>query len=289
MLGRVRNAVVVAVCAAIFVAPSRAEAGDGKKLLPLLADTAEIVAVFDVADARDAAAFGTLLDSAPAKLAELLYALTAAGIDPREDVDTLVLGGHDEVYQIVLEGRFGKDQLAGIIGSGTAKKHRGVRYWTSSDGEVAVLGKRLVLSTPGEMTGVIDRHKKKGRSLARSPDAAAIRGAIGLVDPRHDVWLAVAGGPLPAGGGVEAMALGMTFSGDLQVEVHGRFSDATRVDELRATFDKMMPQVAQSLDQMGLDGVAASLAVEWNGEVVDAAATVPADELATVLQLLAMM
>jgi hypothetical protein len=284
----VRNAVVVAVCAAIFVAPSRAEAGDGKKLLPLLDETTQVVAVVDLADARDAESFGALLDGAPTKLADVLALLTAAGIDPRKDVDTLVLGGHREVYQIVLEGRFGKDQLAGMIGSATAKKHRGIRYWVTGDGEVAVLGKRLVLTTPGAMPGVIDRHKKKGRSLVKSPDAAAIRSAIALVDPRHDAWLAWA---MDSGSrsGLDALAFGVTFGADLTIEAHGRFSDADRAEELRATTAQDLPRVIQALEQAGLTGTGASLVVEWNGDVVDADATVPAAELATLLALVAMM
>ena len=288
MLGRVRKPLLVAAAfAVLFVVPARAEAGDGKKLLPLLAESAEVVAVFDIADARDAATFDALLDSAPAKLADFVAVLAARGLDVRQDLDTMVIAAHGETYQIVLEGRFSKDRLAAMVASSTAKKHRGVRYWTNTDGEVAQLGKRLVLTTAGEMTGVIDRHKKKGRSLMKSPDAAAIRAAIALVDQRHDVWFAAAGGFL--GGGLDSMAFGLSFGGDLTVEVRARLADPDQLDVMRASVDAAMPQVVQQLEQVGLKGLASSLVVEWDGPVVAADATVPADELTTLLGLAAMM
>lgn len=291
MLRRVRNPLLVAAaCSALLVVPARAEAGDGKKLLPLLADTTELVAVLDIADARDAATFDALLDNAPSKLADFLAVLTAAGLDARQDIDTMLIGGRGETYQVVLEGRFDKKKLVatGMIASSTVKKHRGVRYWSGADGDVMLLGKRLVLTTAGEMTGVIDRHKKKGRSLTRSPDAAAIREAIGLVDARHDVWFAAAGALL-ADDGVDAMGFGLTFGTDLTIEAKARIADAERADDMRAAADQGMPRLVQTLEQLGLEGLASSLVIEWDGPIVGAGATVPADELETLLRLAAML
>jgi hypothetical protein len=266
MLGRVRKPLVVAAaCAALFVLSARADAGDGKKLLPLLAE----------------------IDNAPAKLGDFLAVLRAKGLDPKQDLDTMVLAGAGEVYQIVLEGRFTKDQLAAMVATSTAKKHRGVKYWSGADGEITQLGKRLVLTTPGEMTGVIDRYKKKGRSLMRSPDAAAIRGAIALVDQRHDVWFAAAGGFL--GDSLDAMGFGVTFGAELDLEVQARIADAERVEDLRLTVEQGMPRLVQTLEQLGLKGFASSMVIEWDGAVVAAGATVPADELETLLRLAAMM
>jgi len=280
---------VAAACVVLFVVPARAEAGDGKKLLPLLSERAEMVALFDIADARDAATFDTLLDNAPAKLADLVARLTAAGLDARQDVDTMLIASHGEAYQVVLEGRIGKDQLAGLVAGGSVEKHRGVRYWAGPDTEVAMLGKRLVLTSSGEMTGVIDRHKKKGRSLMKSPDAAAIRGLIALIDARHDVWIAAFGSAVGSSDTIEGMALGMTFGADLAVEVRAQLADTGQLDMMKAALDAALPQLVQQLEQVGLKGFASSLVVEWDGPVVAAGATVPADELAMLLGLAAMM
>ena len=290
MLGRVRNlALAIAVVAALLV-PSRADAGDGKKVLPLLADTVELVAVLDVADARDAATFDALVTSAPAKLADVLAMLAAVGIDARQDVDTIVMGGHGDVYQLVLEGRFDKDQLGQLATGGTAARHRGVRYLSGGDTEAALLGKRLVITSAGEMTGVIDRHKKKGRSLTRAQGAAPMRKAIALVDQRHDLWFAATSDGLGGGSAeIDAVGVGATFGADLTVEVRIRVADVDRIEQMRRTVEQAMPQLTRELEKMGLSGMAGSLVFEWEGTIVEASATLPTDELTTVLGMLAML
>lgn len=283
--------VVVVACAALFVLPAPAEAGDGKKLFSLLGEDVEAVMVIDVADARDSTTFDALIDSAPSKLAELLAHLDEVGVDARRDVDTIVVAGHAESFVVVLEGRFTKDQLAPFKTASTVHKHRGITYWANDRGELAMLGKRLVMASPGELEGVIDRHKKKGTSLVKSSKAAGVRAGIALVDQRHDFWIVMTGAKVGGAGsmGIEAVSFAGTFGDSLVLEIRGEVADPDQVALLTQGLDQAMPQVLQSLEQLGLKSMASSFALEWDGQVFDVGATVPADELRTLLGLLAMM
>jgi hypothetical protein len=276
-----------AACAALLAAPGRADAGDGKNLLPLLADDVEMVAVVDLADARDGATFETVVAALPASLTELVSHLNGSGIDLRQDVDTLLVAGAKPTYVSVLEGRFSADQLRKLK-TGVAKKHRGIRYWVDGDTELAVLGKRLVVATGGQMKAVIDRHKKK---RARS-SAGALRDGLAVVDTRHDLWVVMSGAALAERSGqlgLDYLGFGATFGTDLVLEVRAAVGDADRRALIARTIEQAMPQLVAGLEQLGLASLAASLTVEWDDQVLDVGATVSAAELSTLLGLVAAM
>jgi hypothetical protein len=292
MLGRVRKPLLVAAaCAVLFVVPARAEAGDGQKALHLLAADADVVAVIDVADARDSATFATLLDAGGEALDELRAGLGGVGIDLAKDLDTIVIARDSAGLVTVLEGSFTKAQLAAVAARGEARKHRSVKYRADNDGEVALLGKRLVMTTPGLMKGVIDRHKKKGASLVKSPDGAAMRAAIALVDSRRDLWMAMRGDALGGAGGAgfDAVTFAATFEAELTIESRSKVVDADRKSLLETLTGQYLPQMLQYLEQFGLGTLASSLVVEWDDLVLELRATATNDELKTLLGLLKTM
>jgi hypothetical protein len=292
MLVRVRNPLVVAAaCAVLFIAPARADAGNGQKALHLLGPDVQVVAVIDVADARDAAAFTTLLDASGDAVAELRAGLDPLGIDLVQDLDTIVMGRDAAGMVTVIEGGFTRTQLAAIAARGEAKKHRGVRYRADATSDLAVLGKRVVLTSPGLMKGVIDRHKKKGASLLKSPDAAAMRAAIALVDARRDLWIAMTGEQLGRADdvGFDAVTVAATFEADLTIESRSKVTDADKQALIEALTTQYLPQMVQGLEQLGLTSLASSLTVEWDDLVLELRATATSGELQTLIGLLKMI
>jgi hypothetical protein len=158
--------------AAIFVAATMASAAaaPGDKLLALVGEDADTVSVFDVDGARDAPSFAALLAAAGDTA---LATVPALGVDLGRDVDRVLFAGTFDDWFVVVDGRFGKKVKAALAKRGEARKHRGVRYWVDGLDAAALVGKRLVLASEAEMVRVIDRHKTKATSLARSRQAGA--------------------------------------------------------------------------------------------------------------------
>jgi hypothetical protein len=145
----------------------------------------------------------------------------------------------------------------------------------------------MVVTQPGLMKGVIDRHKKKGKPLTRSARAAPLREAIAMTDTRHDVWL-VAGpeilgersdGPVQA----DVMSVAASLRKDVTIEARARLGDERAAQQAQELLGQSMGQVRQMLQQAGLSGTAASLAIGHDGRVLDVRATIPQAELATLL------
>lgn len=177
-------------CAAISVAIASvlvvpAEAGRGTNSLRLVGDDARVIVVADVARARSTSVFkkGYQLASDKSQLALDL------ALDRTADTIILASAGSSSRHDLVIvEGKLDK-LLPEVKKRATATDtHGGITYWSTSHGDVAVIDKKLVVATTGDMPAVIDRaaDKKRGkgpaalRRLLASPgtNGAAIVAAV---------------------------------------------------------------------------------------------------------------
>ena len=190
---------------ALVASSAPAHAGDGTDLLKFAPDTAQVILVFDVADARDSTllqkGMSKLLDAAPdakQKLAEL-------GLDPMKDVDTIMFAGggakdltNDDADMkdmlIIVEGRLPKDKLSNLPNA-TKSTYGGVDIYTNKDTDAAFVGDRLMFAKKGKMKLALDiaanKGKGKGKSVAVSKKAKALREAIAATDTKADLWATV--------------------------------------------------------------------------------------------------
>ncbi len=161
---------------------SRAEAGRGTALLKYLPDDTNVVVASDVARARNSPIFAKLFQLARDKQAWLDTLASAQPID--KQIDTIVLGStENQTAVVVLEGRI--DKLVAEVKKQATKTetHGGVTYWVTSEGEIAVIDKKLVFATAGTMPAVIDRAKDK---KAKGP--AAVRTIMAATTPNTAVF-----------------------------------------------------------------------------------------------------
>lgn len=283
-----RNFLIV-VTAWLAVAIARpAAAGNGKDLLHLAAPDADFVVSIDVADARGEAAFELLVD----KLMDRVpYAsqMKTLGFDV-STIDTILIagkqGGTGEVLMVV-ETKTRK-LPAEVTSTATARKHRGVKYYEQDDVAMGFVGKRLVVVKGGAFAAVVDRSKdrKKAKSLMRSPDASAVRGAIALADTRQHVWMAGVPASGSLGTDLSGLALGITFTADIAMEAKLILPDATAAQRFADELATQMQQLRGSIKQIGLGSFADSIQTGRQDAIVEIDATLSAQELSTVGTLL---
>jgi hypothetical protein len=279
---------IVVVCAVLLAVPTAASADDARPIYALVAEDAQFLAVVDLADARDAASFATIMTAtgAESKMAE---ATNKLGIDLSKDVDVIRLGGTQDDLVLLVDGHFTATHKKAIA-SGTAKKHRGVAYWIHDDSAVFWVGKRLAFARADRVTAAIDRWKKKASSMVKGADAADLRAAIAMTDTRNDLWIAVTTDLLVAQGmpdtGLEAVSLAATASKDVGVEVRARAGAADVAAEMEKTIGAFLPQLQDAMKGFGLAKTAQSVRIDRDDLVLSVAATIPAGELAALIGLL---
>ena len=192
----------VAVGAALMATATPALAGDGTNLYPMLSADTQILMVFDVADSRDSVllqkGFQKLLDMQPDAKAKM----TEIGIDPMKDVDTIAFAGGgvkdfedmdaSKSMTIVIEGRLPKDKLSSIP-SATKSTYKGVAIFSKDETDAAFVGDRLFFTKKGAMKAQIDlaQGKAKGKSIAGSAKAKALKAALATADTTADLWMVV--------------------------------------------------------------------------------------------------
>jgi len=279
--------VVVVACLLVLARP--ADAADAKSIYPLLGADAQFVAAFDLVAVRDAPSFDAILGAsgASAKLDELT---ANTGVDFRKDVDTVLMGGIKDAPVMVVIGRFTAAQKKSMVAKATAKKHRGVTYWVHGDGEMAWLGKQLVFTSPGGMTAVIDRFKKKAPSMARAAGAADLREAVAMTNTRNHVWFAmttemVGSQGLPTSD-LDLVTLGASLGADVALDVRARAVSADAAAKLETMVTASLPQLQDAMKQMGFAGAAGSIAVGHDDRILELTATIPGDELTMLLTFL---
>lgn len=289
---------------ALLAVPSAARAGDGVAVLPLVAPDAEVVGVINVKAARDASMFQQGIERMVARTGDMETMLAMVGMK-LADVDTVVVSGGygasgtlghiDRNLTAIIEGGFTKKKMTktldGLAGVSTKKK-RSVKYWITTDAELAIIGKRLVITQLGLMPGVIDRYKKKAKGFTKSAKAANLRAALAYTNTSHDAWfIGLPPSELAAdvrkqiGADMTGLAIGVTLGSSMNLEVRMGVADQTQTDAALAKLQKMIPNLKKLAGAFGMSGIADSLALTSTGTVLDVDATVSAAELDSLLGL----
>jgi len=244
-----------AVVALVFLATLAplAHAGRGANLVKYLPDDAQVIVVADVARARRSPIFKKVFEAARQKNDTLDDLASTLAVDKL--VDTIVIGGNASSQKVVavLEGRV--DKLLGEAKKTSTKedKHGGVTFWTTADGEVALIDKRLVFTSAGEMTNVIDRahdNKAKGPAAIRTilasatPTSSVFGGAVLDAEQRKEM-----AGDL--GGEPQWAAFSLVMASKLGIEARIKLAD-------EATAAKVTKNLNDQLGAPGVDGTVRS-------------------------------
>ncbi len=298
----VKTRLALCLAAATLCVSGTAMAGDGTNLIKMISADSKIVMVFDVADARDSTllqkGYSTLLASKPeakAKLDEL-------GMDPMRDIDTVLMAGSpkgddfDDMSSmvVIVEGRIPKEKFATVPGM-KATKYGGTTIWSKDDGEVAMLGDRLLFTEAGKMKAAIDiaqgKGKGKGANASVSKKAAGLRAALAATDTTADMWMTVL---LPdsakaqmkeQGLSADSVAAGVNFTADLGIGIRLMTDSDASAGKVVTMAQAGMAAVSQQAGQMGFGKAAKSLTVTQDKAMVKVGLTVTEAELQTLMGL----
>lgn len=288
--------------AALAATAAPAHAGHGNDLLKFAPDTSQMVIVLDVADARSSTllqkGYAALLAAQPdakAKLAEL-------GLDPLKDIDTVLMAGAtgdqlgpDGVKNmvVIVEGRLPKDRMAKIPDV-KVSTYQGVAIYTTKDTEIALINNRAFFTKPGAMKGEVDlvlgKGKAKGKSVAASSKAKALRDAIAATDTNAHIWASVlvpakAAAPMGANMAPKTVGFGLTLTADVAASVKVGMATADAAKQTVAMVQSSLAQVSQSMGTFGLAKAAKSLLVTQDGAFVNLSVTITEAELTSIMNL----
>lgn len=295
----------IAFGAVMFAAATPALAGDGTNLYPMISADTQILVVFDVADARDSTllqkGFQKMLDTQPdarAKLAEI-------GIDPMKDIDTLAFAGggvknfddmdDSKSMVIVIEGRMQKDKLDKITGA-VKSAYKGVTVYSKEDTDAAFIGDRLFFTKKGKMKAQIDlaQGRAKGKSIAGSAKAKALKTALASTDTTADLWMVVL---VPeenkkdmstAGVIANSVSAGINFTADMAIALR---VDSNSEDGAQKAVDMIqgsLGQVTAPMGQMGLAKAAKSIRVSRDKAAIKMAITLTEAEINSLIAMAGM-
>ena len=280
---------LAAVAFVAFVAGSapRAEAGRGTNLMKYLPDDTSVVMVADVAKARRSPIFKKGFDLAREKH-DVLDSL-AQNVAVEKIVDTMVVGGagtDHEHFVAILEGKVAKLLDEAKKQSTKSEKHGKVTYFVLPDGEVALIDKRLVITSAGDMPALIDRAAKK---KAKGP--AAMRALIAKATASSTVF---GGAVLDAsvkkdlaqnlGAEPQSAVLSMGLAQTLTIDAKLQFSDDAAAEKATQSLNDKIGPAGQSgtlRDQIsGAVGqaFADSIKIDQDHAFTRVAATLTADE-----------
>lgn len=291
-----------------FAVPAAARAGDGVAILPLVAADAEVVAVLDVADARDAKMFEAGLALMLERASDMEAMLAVVDIKLRDVNTLLIAGGYgssgsmsdiSEDLMAVIEGGFNKKQVIkklDALPNVVVKTKRKIKFWVTTDTEVALIGKRLVVTAPGGMAGVIDRSRKKAKGLTKGAKGAALRTALAYTNTAHDAWMisrppSGLAGTMKSqlGGDLVSFSIGSTLATDMALEVKIQVGSAQQATDMVATLTPQLAGLKKMAGKFGLNGLASSLTMSSGGDLIDMDSTLTSSELSTLLGLMSMV
>lgn len=275
----------------VAVVVSRAEAGRGTGSLKYLPDDTNVVVASDVARARNSPIFKKLFQIARDNHA---WFDTLAAAQPVEKlVDTIVIGATpNQAAVVVLEGRVGKLLAETKKQATRTETHAGVTYWVTSDGEFAVVDKRLVFTTAGAMAAVIDRAKDK---KARGP--ASVRTIMAATTPNTAVF---GGAQLDAsmkeqfgkslGSEPQWAAFSFAMAQKLTLDARLKFADDAGAQAAAKTVsDQLTPDRRGQLEAFVGKEFADSITVDQQQSFARIAATLSSDEVEKVISFLKMV
>ena len=238
------------VAFALLLVSLPAEAGRGTALLKYAADDANAIVVVDVARSRRSPIFKKAFELARDKSQEL------SALGPVDKLlDTIVIAGKSEssTAVIVCEGRI--DKLVAAVKKQATKqdKHAGVAIWTIGEAEAAVIDKKLVIASPGELANVIDRvanKKAKGPASLRTivanatPNSSVFGGLVPDASTRKDMGRDLGGEP-------QWVAFSFGMAQKLTLEAKLKFADDFSAEKVSRTIN-------DKLGAPGTDGTARS-------------------------------
>lgn len=270
-----------------------AEAGRGTALIKYAADDANAIIVVDVARSRRSPMFKKALELARDKSTELDSLAQTTAFD--KSVDTIVVAGNSAENRAVLvfEGRL--DKLVAEVKKQATKqdKHAGVTFWVLTDAEAAVVDKKLIVATPGEITNAIDRAANK---KAKGP--AALRTIVANATPNSSVF----GGVAPdastrkdmgqqLGGEPQWLAFSFGMAQQLTLECKLKFADDAAAEKVtRSLNDKLGAPgsdgtVRSQLESFVGKDFSDSIVVDQDHTFARASATMTGDEVDKLLTL----
>ncbi|KAB2895172.1 MAG: hypothetical protein F9K40_16245 [Kofleriaceae bacterium] len=285
---------------ALCAAASPALAGDGTNLYPMMAQDTQIVVVFDVADARDSALLQKGFDKLMAMQPDAKAKMTELGIDPMKDVDTVALAGggvkdfedmdKSKSMTIIIEGRLPKDKLAELPDARTST-YKGVKIYSKDDTDAAFVGDRLFFTKKGGMKAQVDlaQGKARGKSLAVSGKAKAMRAALATTDTSADLWMAIT---IPeankkdmkdAGFVANSVSAGANFTANLALAVRVDTKDEAGAKKAVEMIQAQLGQVTAGLGQIGLSKAAKSITVVQDKAALKMGITVTEAEINTLV------
>ena len=277
---------IVLVVFGLGLVATRAEAGRGTGSLKYLPDDTNVVAVADVARARGSQIFKKLFKLARDQNATLDALATAQPVEKL--VDTIVIGANSDKSQavIVLEGKIDKLVAEAKKTATKSDTHEGVTYWTTADGEFAVVDKKLVFASAGAITAVIDRakdKKAKGPSSARTllaattPNAAVVGGVLLDSSMRSQFNKSLGAEPQWA-------AFSFAMAQKLSIEAKLKFADeAAAAAAAKTVNDQLTPDRRGQLEAFVGKEFSDSVTVDQLQTFARISATLSADELEKVV------
>ena len=268
-----------------------AEAGRGTNLMKYLPDDTQVVMVADLAKARRSPIFKKGFDLAREKHDVLDDLAQNVAVD--KVIDTMVVGGANDRQHFIaiFEGKVDKLLEEAKKKSTKTETHGKVNYLVLPDGEVAVIDKRLVITSAGDMAAAIDRaadKKAKGPAAIRSllAKAAANANVFGAAmldaSTKKDLGADLGAEPQSA---VFSMGLAQKLTLDARLDFP---ADADAEKATKALNDKIGPAGQTGTLRDRISGIvgqdfADSITIDQDHAATRVAATLTADEFDKVL------
>lgn len=289
-----RALAAVALIAFFAGSAPRAEAGRGTNLLKYLPAETSVVMVADVAKARRSPIFKKGFDLARQKH-DVLDSL-AQNVAVDKIVDTMVVGGvgtDHEHFVAIFEGKVTKLLDEAKKQSTKSEKHGKVTYFVLPDGEVAMIDRRLVVTSAGDMAAVIDRAADR---KAKGP--APMRALISRASARSNVF----GGAVlddsvkkdlahDLGAEPQAAVLSVGLAQNLTIDARLQFADDAAAKKATQSLNDKIGAAGQSgtiREQLGAavgQACADSIKIDQDHAFTRVAATLTADEFDKVVAL----
>jgi hypothetical protein len=275
----------------IVLAASSAEAGRGAASIKYLPDDSSAALVCDVAKSRGTPMFKKFFKLAREQNTTL--DTLAANLAVDKLVDTIIVGANPNKHAVlVLEGRVDKLLAEAKKTATKSDTYSGITFWTTPDGDVAIVDKKLVIATTGDMNAVIDRAKdKKAKGplvvrtfISATSSSSSVFGGL-MLDSAQRSDLNKQLGAEPQWG-----AFSLTLSSKVVLDARLKFSsDADAATATKAMNGLLTPETKGRLEGFVGKEFSDSITVEQQQAFARFGATMTADETDKIISLVKMM
>lgn len=293
---------VLAACTvALTATASRAHAGN-KDFLKYLPTNPTMAGVVNLAQGKKNPLFVKAAEALRSQASGAAETMAKLGVDVASDVTTVSCGAPAkkddvQIFVCVLDGNFTKAAgLSPAAGTAGVTVHEGINIIKAEKAEYALVGKRLLVTSIGEMPAAIDRGLGKAPSAANSKKAGWLASALGAAMSGRQLW--VAGIPDAdqnakildkAGAKASWMSMSLKAGDPVMVEMRAKAADATAAETMVTTLTALATDKKSMLSSMGLKGLADSMVVDRKDALVRFAASAPAKEIETIVNLAKML